>query len=313
MKNKLIRLQQPCDPKPVKLPPVKIKDDRLRKVLDEKATLHLLYEHAIWAEGPIWWDKEKTLVFSDVRGRQVLGWRANGAVDVLADATYYCNGNAIDAKGKLIHCEHGRRGISRTENGKTSIFIKGGSKAILNSPNDLVVAKDGSVWFTDPTFGLTQPEEGFMEAPERNYTGIYRWNGKLQCMAEANQPNGIGFSPNEKILYVSETPDDGSPVQIIAYDWNGESLQHKRIFAKMKNQKPDGFAVDSRGWLWAGTKKGVKIFDDTGKTLGIIPAPDIISNCCFDKNEQRLFCTGDKRLFVLYLHNSSAKKNPAGN
>lgn len=222
-------------------------------------------------------------------------------MDVLVDATYYCNGNAVDAKGKLIHCEHGRRGISRTANSKTEIFIKGKKGEQLNSPNDITVAKDGSIWLTDPTFGIIQPEEGFMEAQERNYTGIYRWNGKLELMAKAKQPNGICFSPDETVLYVSETPKDGSPIRILAFDWDGKKLKKKRTFAKVKKGVPDGFAVDSRGWMWSGSKKGVQIFDDKGKTLGIIPAPHLISNCCFDKDEKCLFCTGETGLFVFNL------------
>lgn len=265
------RLQQPRKPKGLDCVLPHDTDTRLVRVLGEKPKLLCLYDHAIWTEGPAWWDAQRTLVFSDVRGRQVLAWREDGSVDVLIDATQYCNGNAIDTDDRMVHCEHGRRGISRTANGRTDMLIERFAGKRLNSPNDMLVARDGAIWFTDPTFGIIQPEEGFPAEPELDVTGVYRWDGELRLMASPNQPNGIAFAPDERTLYISETPEDGSPMRILAFDWDGEELGGQQEFARVERGTPDGFAVDRRGWLWSSSEDGVEVFAPDGSRLGKVP------------------------------------------
>ncbi|NHA68601.1 SMP-30/gluconolactonase/LRE family protein [Phycicoccus flavus] len=291
----------------LELPGVRVDDARLAEVLDPSARLVRLYEHAIWSEGPVWWQHERTLVFSDVRGRQVLGRRENGAVDVLLDATPYCNGNAVTADGDLVHCEHGRRGISRTRRDSNELLVERSADGRLNSPNDIVVARDGAIWFTDPVFGLTQPEEGFMGRQEVDHEGVYRFvEGAATLMATLDGPNGLGFSPDERVLYVSRTPPDAA-ADIVAFDWDGRRLSGRRHFAHVEQGIPDGFAVDDRGWLWSSSRTGIQVFDDRGATLGLVPAPHIVSNCTFDSDHSRLFVTGDADLLMLTLGPASQR------
>ncbi|MEJ5913236.1 SMP-30/gluconolactonase/LRE family protein [Pseudokineococcus sp. 1T1Z-3] len=296
-----VRLQQPCGPEVLDLPAVRVDDERLADALDPTSRMVRLYSHAIWSEGPTWWERERTLVFSDVRGRQVLGRREDGAVDVLLDATPYGNGNAVTLDGALVHCEHGRRGISRTTGGSTVVLADRTAGGRLNSPNDVVVASDGAVWFTDPVFGLTQPEEGFMEPAEIDHESVYRYaDGALTRMADLDGPNGLAFSPDESVLYVSQTPPGGS-AEIVAFDWDGRTLSGRRPFAEVERGIPDGFTVDRRGWLWSSSEVGVQVLDERGATLGLVPAPHVVSNCTFDAGGSRLFVTGGSDLLMLVL------------
>ncbi|MGY5351152.1 SMP-30/gluconolactonase/LRE family protein [Wenyingzhuangia sp. IMCC45533] len=283
---------------------VEIYDDRLKPVLKEKKCLRLLYNDAIWSEGPIWWEKNKTLVWSDVRGRRVFGWKEDGTVGLLTKTSYFNNGNTIDIHGNLISCEHGRRGISKFVDNDFKILIDHYKGLKLNSPNDIITDKKGNIWFTDPTFGIDMPAEGYPIESDLKHTSVYQYTNdyKLLLMVEANQPNGLGFSPCETKFYISQTPqDDPESVGIYVFDWDGKALKNKRFFAKVKDGIADGFAIDRRGWLWSSSKSGIVIFDSEGTEIGKIPTPHIVSNCTFDTEQKRLFITGQESLWMVAL------------
>lgn len=270
------------------------------------ARLLTLYDQATWSEGPAWWEAQRTLVWSDLVGRRVLGWREDGAVDVLLDATAFTNGNAVDAQQRLLHCEHGRRAITRSDaDGQAHLLVGRYAGKRLNSPNDLIVARDGAIWFTDPPFGLRKPSQGCPADPELAHHSVYRLppdGCPLQRMADLDHPNGLAFSPDEQTLYVSQTPEQGhGSVEITAFAWRDGALHDRRHFASVPDGLPDGFCVDRGGWLWSSSGTGVCVFDSDGQLLGHIPTPGTASNCTFDQAQQRLFITGGPCLWMLPL------------
>jgi gluconolactonase len=265
-----------------------------------------LYDQASWSEGAVWWPREQTLVWSDIVGRRVLGWRENGAVDVLLDATPFINGNAVAPDGSLFHCEHGRRAISRSggHGGTPQVIATHADGIRLNAPNDLVVADDGSIWFSEPTFGLENPKQGVPAKPDSMRTSICRigMDGVAHRVVDMVQPNGLAFSPDGRTFYASQTPEHGeAEVAIFSFDREGETLTNRRRFAVMPQGIPDGFTVDRRGWIWSSSAKGVEVFDATGLHLATVPTPHLCSNCAFDSDQHRLFVTGKDTLWMLSL------------
>ncbi|HEX6372022.1 MAG TPA: SMP-30/gluconolactonase/LRE family protein [Longimicrobium sp.] len=279
-------------------------DPRFAEVLGGAARLLSLYDRALFSEGPVWWPAREMLVWSDIEGRRVLGWRPDGAVEVVLDATAFNNGNAVDAEGRLLHCEHGRRCISRTGlDGVTTVLVDRYEGRRLNSPNDLAVAADGAVWFTDPTYGIENPQQGCPAEPELDHRGVYRYDpgtDDLRRMAELRQPNGIAFAPDGRVLYVSDT--DLERHHIVAFDVGADgALTGRRVFRTVEPGVPDGFCVDARGWVWTSSGSGVQVFSAGGEPLGTVPTPHTCSNCTFGPDGRRLFITGEESLWAIDL------------
>jgi gluconolactonase len=295
-------LQPPRGSSAVDVAPPRVYDDRLRAVIASEARLRSLYSGASWAEGPVWWERERMLVFSDVVGRRTLGWREDGSVIAIIDPSAFANGNAVDADGRLVHAEQGRRAISRTDETGTHLLADELDGAPLNSPNDLVIDSTGAVWFTDPMYGITDPREGYPAESALGHQSVYRWREghPLERMIDLDAPNGLGFSPDETTLYVAESNPDGLP-RVVACRWDGEALGAPRTFVTVDAGIPDGLAVDRRGWLWISSDAGVVIVDDTGARMGVIPTPHVVSNLAFDSGQRRLFLTGDADLWMLEL------------
>lgn len=299
------RLRPPGTPRRVEDvdPPVAY-DERFAEVLGEGAALLALYDQASFSEGPAWWPARGQLVWSDVEGRRVLGWSPNGAVDVVLDATPFTNGNAVDDEGRLLHCEHGRRCISRTDpDGSTTVLVDRFEGRRLNSPNDLVMGPDGAVWFSDPTYGIENPRQGCPAAPELDHRSVYRFDprtGALARMADLRQPNGLAFSPDGRTLYVSDTDLDRH--EILAFDVGANgALTGRRVFRVIEPGVPDGFCVDARGWLWSSSGSGIQVYSADGEPLGLIPTPHTCSNCTFGPDGRRLFITGEESLWAVDL------------
>ena len=279
-------------------------DPRFEQVLASGARLLSLYDQALWAEGPVWWAAREMLVWSDIEGRRLFGWRPDGAVDVLMDVTSFMNGSALDGE-RLIHCEHGRRCVSTSDgSGKPTMLVSHYQARRLNSPNDVAIACDGAIWFTDPTYGLQNPRQGCPGEPELEHRSIYRFEpgaGTLTRMADLEQPNGIGFAPDERTLYVADSDLDRH--EIVAFDVaDDHSLSNRRVFTVINEGVPDGFAVDARGWVWTSSGAGVQVFSAKGEALGLIPTPHACSNCAFGGADgRRLFITGEESLWAIDL------------
>ncbi len=303
-------LQAPGPPKVLKdAKAVVIDDHSLLDVLDPDAPLLCLYEHASFCEGTVWDAARKRLVWSDVVGRRVLGLRGDGCVEVVVDNTDFINGNAVDRDGHLVHCEHGRRCISRSDHdGEAVPFITHFEGRRFNSPNDITLAPDGTLWFSDPTFGLTMPKQGSLRHPELDHRSVYRYDpdsGETRRMADFEQPNGVEFSPDGRILYVSDTSRalDGGRHEIVAFDIAEDgTLSGRRLFRQIDPGIPDGLAVDARGWIWTTSQAGVQVFAADGTRLGMVPTPNLCANCVFgDEDGHRLFIAAEHMLLAIDL------------
>jgi gluconolactonase len=296
---------------------VQTDDDRLVKVLSKDAPLLQLYEGTIHGEGPVWEPLRERLVWSDVPNRRLLGWYQDGRVEVLIDGTWFMNGNAIEQDGVLVHCEHGRRCISRGgdyDHEPQPIVTHYKGKRI-NSPNDVALAPDGTIWFTDPVFGIIMPNQGALAPPEVDHRSVYRFDpttGDLRRMADFEQPNGLGFTMDGATLYVSDTSlslgevpgfEAGSKHEIIAFDVGKDgALSDRRFFCHTDHGYPDGFAVDARGWVWTTAADGVHIWSADRRKLGFIPTPAIASNCTFGGPDgMRLFIAATQYLLAIDL------------
>jgi gluconolactonase len=267
-----------------------------------------------WAEGPVWIGDARCLLWSDVPGNCIWRWdEETGAASVFRKPSGYANGNTRDRQGRLLTCEHGGRRVSRTEpDGHLVTLVDSFEGKKLNSPNDIVCKSDGSVWFTDPSFGILGNYEGTKAEPELP-THVYRWDGNLTVVAEGiNQPNGLAFSPDESILYVVESRS--VPRKILAFDVRQKTLANRRVLIDAGPKgTPDGFRVDVDGTLWCGWGMGeagldgVHVFNPEGRLIGCIDLPERCANVCFGGlHRNRLFMAATTSLYSLYVNTQGA-------
>jgi gluconolactonase len=241
----------------------------------------------------------------------MLRWdEETGAVSDWRKPSGFANGNTRDRQGRLVTCEHGGRRVSRTEHdGRVVTLADSFEKKKLNSPNDVVCKSDGSIWFTDPSFGILGWYEG-AKADAELPTHVYRWDGELTVVAEGiNQPNGLAFSPDESILYIVESRS--VPRKILACDVKGgKSLADRRVLIDAGPAgTPDGFRVDVDGNLWCGWGMGaegldgVQVFNPDGRLIGRIDLPERCANVCFGGvHRNRLFMAATTSLYSLYVN-----------
>jgi gluconolactonase len=265
-----------------------------------------------WSEGPVWLGDMRALVWSDVPGNCMYRWdEETGATSVFRKPSHNGNGNTRDRQGRIITCEHLTRRVTRTEHdGKITVLADSFEGKPLNSPNDVVVKSDGSVWFTDPLFGILGFYEGHKAEPALPFN-VYRIDagGGITVAAQGiNQPNGLAFSPDESILYIVESR--ATPRKILAYDvMGGQALTNGRVFIDAGPGTPDGFRVDVDGNLWCGWGMGeagldgVHVFNPQGKLIGRIDLPERCANVCFGGvHRNRLFMAASTSLYSLYVN-----------
>ena len=257
-----------------------------------------------WAEGPVYFGDLRCLLWSDVPGNCMWRWdEETAAVGPWRKPSDHANGNTRDRQGRLITCEHGARRVTRTEpDGAITVLADRFEGKRLNSPNDIVCKSDGSIWFTDPSFGILSWYEGF-KAPSEVATNVYRIDpaGALTNVAEGiNQPNGLAFSPDESILYIVESR--AVPRKILAYDVvGGKSLANRRVLVDAEPKgTPDGFRVDVDGNVWTSTRHGIHVVAPDGRRLGRLPVPEDTANCEFGGQDgDRLFITASSSVYAL--------------
>ncbi len=315
--GRLLRRAGPSKPAE-RFPGVQIDDDRLAAILAPDATLMVLHEGSLHAESPAWHEPSGLLYWSDVGNRRLLCLYPDGHVEAAIDPTYFMNGNAVDADGRLVHCEHGRRCVSRSERevgAQPTPIVTHFEGKRLNSPNDITVAPDGAIWFTDPTFGLIVPNQGSLAEPELDHRSVYRFDpvsGLLARMADFEEPNGVGLSPDGRTLYVSDTSlsrreipngGEGALHEIVAFDvGEGGALSNRRFFCHADHGVPDGFAIDRRGWVWTSAGDGVHVWSADRRKLGYIRTEQTASNCCFGGSDgRRLFIAATSQLLAIDL------------
>jgi len=256
------------------------------------STLHRLYTGLTWAEGPAYFPALRTLVFSDVPENRLYRYdECNGQTSIFRSPSNHSNGNTVDRQGRLITCEHQTRRVTRTEhNGTITVLVdRAENNKRFNSPNDVVVKSDGSIWFTDPTYGIDSDYEGDKGENEVGGNLVYCLkDGVLHVVArDFEQPNGLVFSPDERRLYIVDTGGThrrGGPAHIRVFDVgeDGVSLTGGKVFAKCPHGFYDGLRIDSTGNIWTSAGEGVSCYDgNTGTLLGRIRVPEIVANVCF--------------------------------
>ena len=289
-------------PKPLHDPPL---PDPL---LPEGTRIDRLATGGIWTEGPLWIPADRTVRWSDIPNDRILQWDADtGETSVHRQGVEFTNGRALDADGSVIQCSHGRRRLEReSPDGTVEGIVSHWGDARLNSPNDVAIAADGSYWFTDPDYGIVQPNEGHPGDREYGRRFVFRWSaddGLTPVITDIDQPNGIAFSPDGGTVYVTDTAaglGDGPGHWIRAYDVRGAGAERGRLFAVIDEGLPDGIAVDERGRVWSSAGDGVHVFEPDGTEIRFIPVPEVVSNVCFGGDDgSDLFLTATTSLYRL--------------
>jgi gluconolactonase len=290
-------------------------DPRFARLTLDNAPLEKLAEGFRWLEGLVWMGDWDALLFQDLPRDRTLMWRESAGVSVWRQPSHFANGQARDRQGRLLSCSHRLRAILRTEyDGAVTTVVDRCEGKRLNSPNDIVVARDGAIWFTDPTYGIANDYEGGIQESERA-PALYRYDPARDCLTIAasdfDNPNGLAFSPDGKRLYVSETGDQTQPdpAQFIRAFYVGESgrLSGGQLFCRIQPGYCDGLKVDAFGHLWCSAADGVHCLTPHGEAIGKIRIPYRVSNLCFGgRARNRLFIGGSHTLYAIYLNTRGA-------
>jgi gluconolactonase len=299
-------------------PRIKILDPAFTKYRVNSAKVERLGTGFRWCEGPVWFGDGRCLLWSDIPNNRILKWEEEtGAISVYRKPANNANGNTRDRQGRLLTCEHDTRRVTRTEyDGSITVIADRFEGKPLNSPNDIVCRSDGSIWFTDPPFGILGNYEGHVATPELP-TNLYRVDprdGHLTVAAgDINRPNGLAFSSDESKLYAVEAGT--TPRIILAYDVvdGGTRLAGKRKLIDAGPGTPDGLRVDVDGNLWVGwgmgeeALDGVSVFSADGNPIGRVELPERCANLCFGgARRNRLFMAASTSLYALYVNTQGA-------
>ncbi|MEY8098769.1 SMP-30/gluconolactonase/LRE family protein [Falsihalocynthiibacter sp. S25ZX9] len=293
-----------------------VRDKRFYEVTLPDAELKQISSGHLWTEGPVWFSRQNALLFSDIPNQKIHKWTADGTTSIFRAASNFANGHALDLQGRLVTCEHGTRSVTRTEeNGQITTLAASHNDKPLNSPNDVVVKSDGTVWFTDPTYGIKSDYEGYPARQEQEGRYVFRLepdNGRLDVVAtDFTQPNGLAFSKDESLLYIadsglSDDPEFAPIVRRHVVNDDG-TLSDDGIFATMDPGIPDGLRVDEHDNVWISAADGVHCLDKDGQLLGKIKVPEIVSNLNFGgAHGNELFITATSSVYALQLNTKSA-------
>jgi len=285
-----------------------IHDDRFRFLVFGTERLVEHYSDCRWAEGPVWFEDLGCLIWSDIPNQRMLRLLPDGHVSVFR-TTDFVNGNTRDRQGRLVSCEHGGRRVIRTEaDGSITVIADRYDGKRLNSPNDVVVKSDGSIWFTDPSYGIQSNYEGYRAKPEQPSCNVYRVDpatGTVTMVAnDFKMPNGLAFSPDESKLYVADsgaTHFSDGPHHIRAFDVeaNGK-LSGGSVLYTTDVGVPDGFRIDSDGNIWTSAGDGVHCVAPDGTLLGKILIPQIVANVTFGGPRRNcLYIAATKSLYSI--------------
>ena len=305
-------------------PAVETLDERFSKYKIGNAAVERLFTGCRWAEGPVWFGDARCLIWSDIPNNRMLRWtEETQEVSVYRSPSHHSNGNTRDRQGRLVTCEHTGRRVTRTEHdGTITVLMDCFEGKPINSPNDVVVHSDGSVWFTDPGYGLLLNYEGQRadaELPNRVYR-LEPDTGVATVVADDFlRPNGLCFSPDESMLYIVDTGrshDPNGPSHIRVFDVTPDNrLENGRLFVDMMPGMADGIRCDEDGNLWAAAGwagpgfDGVHCYAPDGTRIGQIHLPEICANLCFGGvNKNRLFMAGSQSLYTVYVETAGAQQ-----
>jgi gluconolactonase len=281
---------------------LEIRDSRFAEVVGDTVEIERLATGFEFTEGPVWHPRERWLVFSDIPGNRMHRWLPSGQVTVFREPSNKANGNTLDRKGRLVTCEHATSRVVRAEpDGTTTVLATHYAGKALNSPNDIVVARDGAIYFTDPTYGR-MPHFGVPRPLELGFRGVYRIppaGGEPILLADDfGQPNGLCFALDERRLFVNDTERK----HIRAFDVAADGrLSGGAIWASPVGEgagAPDGMKIDGAGNLYCCGPGGIHVFDVGSVCLGVIRTPETAANFCFGEDDRRsLFITASTSLY----------------
>jgi len=273
-----------------------------------------------WAEGPVYFPAGGYLLWSDIPNNRIMRWlEEDGHVSVFRSSSNFSNGNTRDRQGRLVTCEHDARRVTRTEfDGSITVLMDRFDGRPLNAPNDIVVASDGAIWFTDPGYGIDGPYEGHTADAElpRNVYRLDPSTGQATVVADDFvRPNGLAFSPDERRLYVVDTGiTHGGPSHIRVFDVDGAKLRNGRVFtADFAPGFTDGMRTDAEGNVWCSMgwadprEDGVRCYAPNGDLIGKVHLPETAANLCFGgKKGHRLFIAASTSVYSVYLNTTGA-------
>jgi gluconolactonase len=297
---------------------IEIIDERFGKLAHGNVHLDKLYTGCRWAEGPAYFAAGKYLIWSDIPNDRVLRFdETDGSVSVFLSPAMNHNGHTVDREGRLISCEHRGRCVSRIEHdGSRTILADRFDGKRLNSPNDVVVKSDGSIWFTDPTYGIDSNYEGDASPSEVGASNVYRIDpssGAVSAVAtDFVKPNGLAFTPDEKELYIVDTgathvKDGPRHIRAFPVSEDAKSLGKGRLFATCSVGLFDGFRFDTKGNLWTSAGDGVHVYASDGVLIGKIKVPEVVANVCFGgPKRNRLYICGTTSLYAIYVNAQGA-------
>lgn len=288
------------------------------EVLDDRfsvsggGSMERLFAECRWAEGPVYVAEGRFLLWSDVPGDRMFRWdEASGQVRVFRMPSGYANGNTLDRSGRLVTCEHGGRRVTRTEHdGTVTVVADRWEGKRLNSPNDVVVKLDGSIWFTDPSYGIESDYEGHRAQSEIGGCHVYRVEpstGEVRRVADDFvRPNGLAFSPDERRLYISDTGLNHLRVFSVG---PGDRLEGSEVIATSDAGAYDGLRVDEAGRIWAGAADGVHCLDSDGALMAKLRVPEVVANVEFGGRENdRLFICASTSVYAIRVGVAGARR-----
>ena len=288
---------------------VTIVDGAASSLIDPAAPRVRLTDGGIWAEGPVYQPDIDTVMYSDVRANRGIRWSPSSGGSHWRVPNGNTNGNTLDREGRVIHCEHFDRRIARTElDGTRRGLVDSFNGARLNSPNDVVVKSDGSIWFSDPPYGIIKAEEGQLAPQEQPACHVFRFDpdqGELTTVSDqVVHPNGLAFSPDEVLLYVSDTSRAVNPEgnhHVVVFDVvDGVRLENMRVLHVMEPGLADGLRVDEHGNIWSSAGDGIHVIAPDGQDIARIAVPEITANCVFGgKTGRTLFITASSSLYAI--------------
>lgn len=281
-----------------------ILDPLFERLIRPEASLRQLTDGCEWAEGPVWLPDQAALVWSDIPNDRMLRWSRDEGVSVFREPSHYANGNTLDAEGRIVTCEHTSNRVTRTERDGTVVsLVERYQGKRLNSPNDVVVKTDGTIWFTDPPYGILSEREGRVRESEIGANLVYRYDpraGDLTVVADDfDRPNGIAFSPDEAFLFISDSSRKHCHIRRFRVHPEG-GLSDGVVFAVIDAGVSDGFRLDTEGNLWTSAEDGIHVFDPEGRLLGKVFVPEKVANCEFGGLDRKtLFITASRSLYSI--------------
>jgi gluconolactonase len=295
-----------------------ILDPRFQRLTNSNAHVEKLFTGCIWAEGPAWFGAGRYVIWSDIPNNRMLRYdETDGSVSVFRQPSGNSNGNTVDRQGRLISCEHSGRRVSRTEfDGSIVTIADRWQGKRLNSPNDAVVRSDGSVWFTDPAYGIESDYEGDKSESEIGACHVYRidpGSGAVEAVVtDMVRPNGLAFSLDERRLYIADTgrthgAQNPAHIRVFDVDEAGK-VSAGRVFADATAGLFDGFRLDSEGRIWTSAGDGIHCYDPDGTLIGKIKVPEVVANCVFGGVKRNvLYICGTTSLYAVRVMVNGAK------